>query len=286
MTGRRIAGLVWGMPVAAALLLGSGPVAAQVAKPPSHLANIELCNRMDRTALETRINGCTALIDARYGTTTVLAIAHNNRGNAYIAKGDFDRAIEDFDRSIALDQTYAKPHNNRGVALMRKGEYGLAVEAFDEAIRLNPNYGNAYANRGGAYVKKADYARASRDYDEAVRLNPGLHAGWQGRCWAQAILGELSAALDACNRALESGLSHAATHDSLGLIHLKMDQPAEAIGDYSAALQLNPKLASAFYGRGLARLKTGDQLGGDADIAAAKALAADIGDEFARHGAR
>jgi hypothetical protein len=60
----------------------------------------------------------------------------------------------------------------------------------------------------------------------------------------------------------------------------------EAIDKYNAALQLNPKLASAFYGRGLARLKTGDQVGGDADIAAAKVLAADIGDEFARHGVR
>ena len=65
-----------------------------------------------------------------------------------------------------------------------------------------------------------------------------------------------------------------------------MDQSAEAIGDFSAALQLDPKLASAFYGRGLARLKSGDQAGADADIAAAKALAPDIADEFARHGVR
>ena len=281
MTARRTAGLI-----AALFLLGSGPVAAQVAKPSGLAANIEQCNRLDLTALDARINGCTALIGAGYGTTTGLAIAYNNRGNAHVAKGDFDRAIVDFDRSIVLDPAYAKPHNNRGVALMRKGEHDLAIEAFGEAIRLNPNYGNAYANRGGAYVKKADYTRAVRDYDEALRLNPGLNAGWQGRCWAQAILGELPSALDACNKALGSGSNHAATHDSLGLIHLKMDQPAAAISDYSAALQLNPKLAGALYGRGLARLKTGDQAGGDADIEAAKVLAADIGDEFARHGVR
>ena len=177
MTARRMAGVI-----AALFLLGSGPAAAQIAKPGGHVANVEQCNQLDRTALDARINGCTALIGAGYGTTTGLAIAHNNRGNAYVAKGDFDRAIVDFDRSIVLDPAYAKPHNNRGVALMRKGEYDLAIEAFDEAIRLNPNYGNAYANRGGAYVKKADYARAVRDYDEALRLNPGLTAGWQGRC--------------------------------------------------------------------------------------------------------
>ena len=67
-----------------------------------------------------------------------MAIAHNNRGNAYTAKGDYDRAIQDFDQSIKLNPTYAKPFNNRGVAYLRKGEYDLAIKAFDEAIKLNP----------------------------------------------------------------------------------------------------------------------------------------------------
>ena len=61
-----------------------------------------------------RINGCTALIDAGQGTT-ILAVAYNNRGNAYTAKEDYDRAIQDFDQSIKLNQTYTKPFNNRGV---------------------------------------------------------------------------------------------------------------------------------------------------------------------------
>ena len=38
------------------------------------------------------------------------------------------------------------------------------------------------------------------------------------------------------------------------------------------------------YGRGLAKLKKGDRHGGDADIAAAKAIRADIADDFARYG--
>ena len=85
-----------------------------------------------------RINGCTALIDSGQGTTTALAIAYNNRGNAHTAKGDYDRAIQDFDKSIKLDPAYAKAFNNRGAAYLRKGEYDLALKSFDEAIKLNP----------------------------------------------------------------------------------------------------------------------------------------------------
>ena len=250
-----------------------------------YFRNIELCNGRDRTSLEVRINGCTALIDARQGTTTTLAIAYNNRGNAYTAKSDYDHAIQDFDQSIKLNPTYIKPLNNRGVAYLRKGEYDLAIEAFDEAITLNPNYGEAFANRAGAHLKKNEYDRAARDYDAAIGLDPNLKAVWSGRCWTRAILGALQAALEDCNRALQ-GATDAATYDSRGLIYLKMGQLGAAIDDYSSALRSDPKLASAFYGRGLAKLKTGDKAGGDADILAAKTIQANIGDDFARYGVR
>jgi Flp pilus assembly protein TadD len=77
-----------------------------------------------------------------------------------------------------------------------------------------------------------------------------------------------------------------AAHDSLGLIHLKMDQFGAAIDDFSSALRIDPKLASALYGRGLAKLKNGDVAGSDADISAAKTIQAGIGDDFARYGVR
>ena len=275
----------WTVAFVLALLLLAASAAAQTPKKDSYLRNIELCNRMDRTALDARINGCTLLIDAGYGSTAALAIAFNNRGNAYIAKGEFDRAIKDFDKSIRLDQTYTKPLNNLGVAYLKKGEHDLAIAAFDEAIRLKPDYGNAFANRAAAYLKKHDFKRAAQDFDEAVRLDPNLTPVWHGHCWARAILGELQAALESCNKALQAG-PNAAAYDSLGLIHLKMDQPGAAIDDYSTALRLDPKLASALYGRGLARLKSGDRAGGDADILAAKTIAAGIGDDFARYGVR
>ena len=104
--------------VLASLLLAAS-AAAQTANKDGYLKNIELCNRMDRTALDARISGGTMLIDAGYGSTAALAIAFNNRGNAHTAKGDYDRAIPDFDKSIKLDPTNAKPFNNRGAAYLR-----------------------------------------------------------------------------------------------------------------------------------------------------------------------
>ena len=65
-----------------------------------------------------------------------------------------------------------------------------------------------------------------------------------------------------------------------------MGQLGAAIDDYSSALGFDPKLASALYGRGLAKLKQGDKAGSDTDISAATTIQAGIGDDFARYGVR
>jgi hypothetical protein len=57
-----------------------------------------------------------------------------------------------------------------------------------------------------------------------------------------------------------------------------------AIADYNSALQLNPKLPTALYGRGFARLKTGDPTRGKADVAAAKSVDQNIVEEFSHYG--
>jgi tetratricopeptide (TPR) repeat protein len=267
------------------LLVLAPSAMAQKPKRDGYLKNVELCNSLDRKALEARIMGCTALIAAGDRKATALAIAYNNRGNAYAATGEYNRAIQDFDQSIKLDPAYAKPFNNRGVAYARKGEIDLAIEAYGDAIKLKPNYGEAFANRAEAYVKQHRYDRAASDYDEAIRLAPNLDAVLAGRCWTRAILGALQTALEDCDKALKAGAT-AVTYDSRGLIRLKMSDFGAAIDDYSAALQLDPKLATALYGRGLAKLKQGDKAGGENDVEAARAIQADIADEFARYGVR
>ena len=190
-----------------ALLLGLAATAIFAASPAeeriaSRLKNIELCNGTDRSSPEPQIKGCTALIDAPRETTLILAIAHNNRGDAYATKRDYDRAIQDYDLSIKLNPTFSKPFNNRGVAYQKKGDYDRAIKDFDEAIKLSPDYARAFANRAETNQRRHDYQSAVRDYDNAIRLDPGLEAVWNGRCWTRAIVGELQPALEDCNKAL------------------------------------------------------------------------------------
>ena len=99
-------------------------------------------------------------------------MAYNNRGDAWDAKEEYDKAIADYNEAIRLDPKYAVAYNNRGAAWCAKKEYDKAIADYDEAIRLDPKYATAYNDRGGAWYDKEEYDKAIADFDEAIRLDP------------------------------------------------------------------------------------------------------------------
>jgi tetratricopeptide (TPR) repeat protein len=94
----------------ALMLLWLGGMGA--AQRPQLLKNLDLCNGADRTSPDLQIDGCTGLINSGAQTRQSLVIAYNIRGNAYTAKGEYDRAVQDYDQSIKLNPNYAKGFNN------------------------------------------------------------------------------------------------------------------------------------------------------------------------------
>jgi lipoprotein NlpI len=257
-------------------LLAGAPALAQT---PNERA---WCEGEDVMSVDQRIDGCSAIIKAARDRSEKLAEAFNNRGIGYRLKGDYDRAIQDYDQAIKLNPKFAVAYNDRGVAHEHKNEYDRAISDYDQAIKLKP-WAEVYFNRGNAQLGKSHYDRAIDDYNRAIKLKPDFAAAFDNRCWARAVVGILKPALADCNEALRLRPNNAATLESRGFIFLKMSHFDAAVSDFDAVLRNNPKLAFALYGRGLARLKNDDP-SGEADSAAAKALQADIAEEFARYG--
>src|SRR5215475_8536561 len=69
------------------------------------------------------------------------AASYLERGNSWMAKGEFERAI-------AVDSRSALAYYNRAIAREHKGDLAGAVSDYDRAIDLNPRCADAYLNRG------------------------------------------------------------------------------------------------------------------------------------------
>jgi len=240
------------------------------------------CEGEDAVTIDQRIEGCSAVIKAGREKGEKLAEAFNIRGIGYRLKGEYDRAIQDYNQAIRTNAKFATAYNNRAIAYDTKGDYDRAIADYEQAIKLKPS-AETYFNRGNAHLGKSHYDHAIDDYNQAIKLKPDFAAAFDNRCWARAVVGILKPALADCNQALRLMPNNPATLDSRGFVFLKMTNFDAAVSDYDAALRSDPKLAFALYGRGLARLRNDDP-SGEADVAAAKAIQADIAEEYARYG--
>lgn len=92
------------------------------------------------------------------------------RGFAYNAGREFDKAIQDFTRALAINSRNVLAWHNRGFSHNARQEYDKAIEDFSAAIRLKPNdHPSAYNNRGLAYLQLGEFDKAVDDYTEAIR---------------------------------------------------------------------------------------------------------------------
>ncbi len=159
-----------------------------------------------------------------------------------------------------------------------------AIDDYGQAIRLRPDLGDAYNNRGIAWRLKGDDARALEDFDQALRLKPGNVDALYNRGLALIGLGQYDRAIAQFDTALRVQPEDIDAVAARGMAWLRKGDSGRALQDFDRALGVRPGNVIALYGRGIARRRTGNQKGGDADIAAAKAIQADIAEEFSRIG--
>src|SRR5262249_38857129 len=153
---------------------------------------------------DTTIRGCTRVISNSRETPHNRAVAFSNRGRAYRIKGDWDRAMADYNESLELDPRLSNAHLGRGLVLAHRENYDLAIEEYDKAIELDPDNAWAYGDRGWVHNWRGEDTRAITDYTKAIELDPTEAYFFNGRCWAYYLLGDLDHALSDCKGAIET----------------------------------------------------------------------------------
>ena len=123
-------------------------------------------------------------------------------GNARVAAGDCQAALEAFDKAVVLAPDQPMVLINRGNALFMLGRYDEVIACLQRALQLAPDAANAHFNLGRAYKMKGDFQCAVACFEQALRLEPELKDAY---IHLAGTLGELGY-LDKAERVALDGL--------------------------------------------------------------------------------
>lgn len=94
------------------------------------------------------------------------------RGNAWYDIAEYDKAINDYDKAIELNGKYAYlALYNKALAFIAKGIYTNAINDFKETIKLKPEFASAYVALGSIYRAQKKYVEAIKEYDKAIKID-------------------------------------------------------------------------------------------------------------------
>lgn len=97
---------------------------------------------------------------------------YHNLANDYYKIGEFDKAIEHYNKALELRPDLLETYFNRGLAYTRKAMYDKALEDLNKVIELNPNLAEAFYTRGLIHEYKIEYDLAILDYNKALEVDP------------------------------------------------------------------------------------------------------------------
>ena len=128
--------------------------------------------------------------------------ALTSAGVTHLQMREYERAIRDFDRALALEPGLVVAWRQRALAYRSKGDYERALADFEQAILLSPNDARLYTDRGVAYELLGDYPSAIRDFNRAIAFKPNHASAIEGRGRTHFYLGNFAQAAADLQRGL------------------------------------------------------------------------------------
>jgi tetratricopeptide (TPR) repeat protein len=189
-----------------------------------------------------------------------LAHVYRLRARLYLERQEPALALQDFDRAIRHESTnspfLSDDQFERGRLLLRERKYPEALASFDAALKLRPDHAAAQRLRAEALFHLGRYREVVAAFDRYLETGKPLESIYRGRGLARAELGQYPGAIEDFTRALELQPT-SAVQAYRGWAHLVCDAPKLALRDFELAIELDPKNADAYNGRGFIRASQG-----------------------------
>jgi tetratricopeptide (TPR) repeat protein len=181
-----------------------------------------------------------------------LAEAHFLRGQVRVARGEFTAGLADFDHVLVLEPADSSVPFDRGRLFVQRGDYARAIADLDALVKARPYFAEGWFWRGVAHDGAGEIELARADFDQAIKYDKTIgqkltHSRYDLMAPDPARgLAPQPITVDA--RIVPSGT--ALEHKNAGNALRGKGDEFGALGEYSAAVLIDPTFADGYNNRG------------------------------------
>jgi tetratricopeptide (TPR) repeat protein len=179
------------------------------------------------------------------------SLLFNIIGACYAGLGEFNLAIENYEKSININPEYARAHFNLGSVLQDLNSIDLAVKSYKRAIQINPEYAEAYNNIGVIFQSLEKHDAAIKSYEKAIEIQPDYVEALYSLGVTLQNLHQFNAAVKNFEKVIAIKPNFFELHNNLGVLMQKLGYFDKAVEHYKKALAVKPDFSNAFNNLGI-----------------------------------
>jgi tetratricopeptide (TPR) repeat protein len=205
------------------------------------------------------------------------AIYYNNLGHIKDNQGDYEKAIEYYEKALAIwqktlspnDPMLATSYGNIGAVYKNMGDYTRALSVLQKALEISqktlfvnhPSLANSYSNIGSVHDNMGEYSKALSYYEKALEIDqknlpsnhPLLATSYANIGLGYDKIGEYSKALSFYEKALQikqktlppNHPDLATSYNNIGSVYDNLGEYSKALSFYEKALEIYQKTLSS-----------------------------------------
>ncbi len=167
-------------------------------------------------------------------------IAYRGKGIAYFNSHSYTKAIEQFDKALAIDELSDLNMDilcYKGNSQEKAGLYEKAAETYTAVLDKKPSDADTYNNRANVYSRMGNYEKSLADYDQAIKLDNKNYDSYFGKYFLMSENGDEKGASAVLEMA--SHISGTTQEDKFNLakVHYYMENYDSAIAELDEAFR-------------------------------------------------
>jgi tetratricopeptide (TPR) repeat protein len=175
--------------------------------------------------------------------TRTAAIANVRIGSVYLQERKLDAALASFQHSVSLNPDSAEAQNYLGETLGEMKQYRRAIECFNRAIALDATLLRARYNMGVTYARMGNTKYSEFVFRSLIKNSPNYSLGYDGLAVTLSRSGRAKEAIAFHEKAITLLPEEPSYYYNLGLSYLILGDTAKALEQQQKLREIDPLIA-------------------------------------------